>query len=100
MQQAVVIGSGMGELAAAQVLSRFFDHVVVLERDALEALLPQSSLAAAFVGSKARPGVQQVCGRPAHICVYTCGIQDVVGGTVVWQCSARCIMHCRSCQSA
>lgn len=32
-QQAVVIGSGMAGLAAAEVLSRHFDHVMVLERD-------------------------------------------------------------------
>lgn len=32
-QQAVVIGSGMAGLVAAEVLSRHFSHVVVLERD-------------------------------------------------------------------
>lgn len=62
--QAVVIGSGMCGLATAQALSSFFDHVIVLERDAPDSLLPQSAVDAAVVGSKARPGVQQVCDRP------------------------------------
>lgn len=32
-QQAVVIGSGMAGLCTAQILSRHFDSVTVLERD-------------------------------------------------------------------
>ena len=34
-KQAVVIGAGMGGLAAAGALAGFFEHVVVLERDEL-----------------------------------------------------------------
>ena len=34
-REAVVIGAGMGGLAAAKALSAHFDHVTVLERDAL-----------------------------------------------------------------
>ena len=34
-KQAVVVGAGMGGLTAARALSDFFDHVLVLERDAL-----------------------------------------------------------------
>jgi glycine/D-amino acid oxidase-like deaminating enzyme len=36
-RHAVVIGAGMGGLAAAGALAKFFDHVVVLERDELAA---------------------------------------------------------------
>lgn len=36
-KDALVIGAGMGGLAAAGVLSKFFEHVVVLERDELTA---------------------------------------------------------------
>jgi threonine dehydrogenase-like Zn-dependent dehydrogenase len=32
-QTALVIGSGLGGLAAAQVLSKYFDQVVVVEKD-------------------------------------------------------------------
>ena len=36
-RQAVVIGAGMGGLAAAGALAGFFEHVIVLERDQLRA---------------------------------------------------------------
>jgi cation diffusion facilitator CzcD-associated flavoprotein CzcO len=36
-REAVVIGAGMGGLTAASALSAHFDHVTVLERDALPA---------------------------------------------------------------
>src|SRR5579871_2999761 len=34
-QRAIVVGAGMGGMMAAQVLSRYFDNVTVLERDVL-----------------------------------------------------------------
>ena len=34
-KQAVVVGAGMGGLAAAGALAAHFEHVVVLERDSL-----------------------------------------------------------------
>ncbi len=40
--QAVVIGSGMGGLAAAKVLSKHFDTVTVLEKDQLADILGRS----------------------------------------------------------
>lgn len=59
-QQAVVIGSGMGGLSTAQVLSRYFDHVVIVDRDTPQPLLQQSALDAALMEDAARPGVKQV----------------------------------------
>ena len=34
-RRAVVVGAGMGGLPAARALADYFEHVVVLERDAL-----------------------------------------------------------------
>lgn len=60
---AVVIGAGMGGLAAARVLSEHFDHVHVLERDQLTA------------DAESRRGVPQ--GRHAHaLLVAGLGILD------------------------
>jgi 2-polyprenyl-6-methoxyphenol hydroxylase-like FAD-dependent oxidoreductase len=59
-QVAIVIGSGLGGLATAQVLSLTFDSVIVLERDKPEGLLEKTSLDAAKMENRARPGVQQV----------------------------------------
>lgn len=59
-QVAIVIGSGLGGLATAQVLSLTFDSVIVLERDKPEGLLDKTSLDAAKMENRARPGVQQV----------------------------------------
>jgi len=36
-RQAVVVGGGMGGLPAARALADYFEHVIVLERDALPA---------------------------------------------------------------
>ena len=36
-RQALVVGAGMGGLSAARALADYFEHVVVLERDALPA---------------------------------------------------------------
>jgi glycine/D-amino acid oxidase-like deaminating enzyme len=62
-QHAVVIGSGMGGLAAAQVLSRHFSHVTVLEKDAEPrgAALTMSAAEVASLDTPLRPGVPQVC---------------------------------------
>ncbi len=70
-QTAIVIGSGMGGLAAAQVLSNHFSSVVLLEKDDPNSLNHHTSLEAASLGPKARPGVMQVarqcCGLlPKH----------------------------------
>lgn len=59
-QVAIVIGSGLGGLATAQVLSLTFDSVIVLERDTPEGLVDKTSLDAAKMENRARPGVQQV----------------------------------------
>ena len=58
-QTAVVIGSGMAGLVTAQVLSKHFDSVIVIEKDHPMDLLELTSLDAARMDS-ARPGVQQV----------------------------------------
>jgi phytoene dehydrogenase-like protein len=36
-KRAVVMGAGMGGMMAAEVLSRYFDEVLILEKDALPA---------------------------------------------------------------
>jgi 2-polyprenyl-6-methoxyphenol hydroxylase-like FAD-dependent oxidoreductase len=59
-QTAIVIGSGMGGLATAQVLSKHFERVVIIERDDPRKLLQHTSLEAACMEGQARPGVQQV----------------------------------------
>lgn len=58
---AIVIGSGMGGLAAAQVLSKQFSSVQVLERDHAETVAGANAVEVAR-GAKAvaRPGVMQV----------------------------------------
>jgi hypothetical protein len=58
-QKAVVIGSGMGGLTTAQVLSRYFEQVVVVERDQPQPLMEQSAVDAALQEVGARPGVKQ-----------------------------------------
>lgn len=57
---ALVLGSGMAGLATAQVLSKFFQRVVVLEKDFPEA---NNNMSAVEVGNTddPRPGVAQVC---------------------------------------
>jgi hypothetical protein len=52
-QQAVVIGSGMAGLAAAEILSRHFEHVVVLEKDEPQPEWEQSAVDMAKVCNKA-----------------------------------------------
>src|SRR6516162_2920708 len=59
-RQALVVGAGMGGLSAARVLADYFEHVVVLERDALPADAsprigtPQSRHTHALLGSGQR----------------------------------------------
>ena len=52
-REAVVVGSGMGGLAAARVLTDHFEHVTILERDSLDS------------GREARAGVPQ--GKHLHV---------------------------------
>ena len=66
--KAIVIGSGMGGLAAAQVLSRHFEQVVVVERDRPQPLMHWSALDAAIMQEGARPGVKQVSHGSMHAC--------------------------------
>ena len=61
-KRAIVIGSGMGGLAAAQVLSKHFDRVTVIEKDDPHDILGLSSVEVARLQSKGRPGVHQVIG--------------------------------------
>src|SRR5580692_11699909 len=70
-RQAVVIGAGMAGLTAARALADYFDHVIVLENDALPASAvpragtPQSKHAHALLGGGQRalatlfPGFEQ-----------------------------------------
>lgn len=56
----VVIGSGMGGLAVAQVLSKHFESVIVVEKDQPESLMETTCVEAWQEGGKVRPGVLQV----------------------------------------
>lgn len=72
--KAIVIGSGMGGLATAQVLSEYFDNVIVIEKDHADKTMQKSSVEAANTAS-ARHGVMQVRSDPAdtdHHKLYTC----------------------------
>lgn len=59
MDRAIVIGSGIGGLATAQVLSKHFS-VLLLERDAWSPSAADTSVVTWWKGQKARPGVYQV----------------------------------------
>jgi glycine/D-amino acid oxidase-like deaminating enzyme len=62
-RQAVVIGAGMGGLTAARALADHFEHVIVLERDALpsqathRAETPQGRHVHVLLGGGGRPSV-------------------------------------------
>jgi len=59
---ALVLGSGMAGLATAQVLSKFFQRVIVLEKDFPEANNDMSAVEVANeLEHDPRPGVAQVC---------------------------------------
>jgi 2-polyprenyl-6-methoxyphenol hydroxylase-like FAD-dependent oxidoreductase len=79
-QKAVVIGSGMGGLATAQVLSRCFQQVVVVERDEPQPLMEQSAVDAAHQEELARPGVKQVSHGSMHA---TSGLLEGLTGTLL-----------------
>lgn len=59
-QTAVVIGSGMGGLAVAQVLSKHCGSVTVVEKDQPKSLMEITCVEAWQEGGKVRPGVLQV----------------------------------------
>ena len=63
---AIVIGGGMGGLATAQVLSKHFSSVVLIEKDQPQSLQGLSAVEVWRQGIKARPGVTQVT------CMHTC----------------------------
>lgn len=75
---AVVIGSGMGGLAVAQVLTKHFGSVVVIDKDQPDSLMDSTCVEAwqddTQEGPKARPGVLQVSTATAvelcnvHLC--------------------------------
>jgi len=62
--RAMVIGSGMGGLATAQVLSEYFDNVIVIEKDQADETMQKTSIEAANMAG-ARHGVMQVRRDPA-----------------------------------
>jgi len=62
--KAIVIGSGMGGLATAQVLSEYFDNIIVIEKDHAGEMMEKTSVQTANVAN-ARPGVMQVRPDPA-----------------------------------
>lgn len=79
-QTALVIGSGMGGLTAAQALSSHFSSsVVLLEKDQPDTLTFSTSLEAAQMGAKARPGVMQVRIHCRSTLLPVCGV-----------CAAKC----------
>jgi glycerol-3-phosphate dehydrogenase len=57
----IVIGSGMAGLATAQVASRWFERVMMLERDHPESNNGRTALDMAKEQQESRPGVSQVC---------------------------------------
>ena len=60
---AIVIGGGLSGLATAQVLSKHFSSVVLIEKDEPQSLQGLSAVEAWRLGNKARPGVTQVSGN-------------------------------------
>ena len=72
---AIVIGTGIGGLVCAEVLCNHFDSVLVLEKDtAAVDLLSKTSLDAAKLESKARPGVPQVRMQLRSIMQFACAV--------------------------
>lgn len=57
--RAIVIGSGMGGLATAQVVSEYFHNVIIIEKDHADETMQKTSVEAANVAN-ARHGVLQV----------------------------------------
>lgn len=57
--RAIIIGSGMGGLATAQVVSEYFHNVIIIEKDHADETMQKTSVEAANVAN-ARHGVLQV----------------------------------------
>jgi cation diffusion facilitator CzcD-associated flavoprotein CzcO len=82
-REAVVIGGGMGGLTAASALSAHFDHVTILERDAL----PAQPEARAGAPQSRHPHVLLLSGQQ---CLNLAGISAA---------SRSAAAHCRERQS-
>lgn len=89
---AIVIGTGIGGLVCTEVLCNHFDSVLVLEKDtAAVDLLNKTSLDAAKLESRARPGVLQVCTQHA-VCLRCHSVASVHG---LWH--AALVMRLATC---